>query len=308
MRIDPREKSMRKYRLLFVVFFFGLALYGHSAPKGRLFIIGGGSRPESMMKKFVALAEGFKSGKIVVFPMASATPDESGTSQAAEFKKVGAKDAVSFNLTREQALKEENAAILNDAGGVYFTGGDQARVTKVLLGTPIQKKLLEIYENGAVIGGTSAGAAIMSEVMITGDEKRKPEEGHEFETLEAGNIITTPGLGLIKTAIVDQHFATRKRHNRLICLVAEHPKLLGIGIDESTAIIINPDETFDVIGDKDVIVYDPRQASVTVTPGKIIGITGMVMHVLLPGTKYDLKQRKIVEKDGDTSFYSSQRK
>jgi len=274
--------------------FFGLVLSAAAAPKGRLFIIGGGERSESMMRKFVELAALVKSGRIVVIPLSGDSPDESGASMVAEFGKLGRTDTVVFNPTREQASKPENALILDEAGGVYFTGGDQARVTKVLLATPVHKKLIEIYENGAVIGGTSAGAAIMSEIMITGDEKRPPEAGHEFETLEAGQVLTTPGLGFIKTTIIDQHFATRKRHNRLISLIAENPSLLGVGIDEDTAIIVNPDKTFDVIGDKDVIVYDPSQTKVSVSPGKIIGLTGMIMHVLLPGARFDLKTRKVL--------------
>ena len=285
---------MKRMRCLLIVMIFGSVLYAQAAPKGYLFIIGGGSRSENMMKKFVELASGVKSGRIVVLPMAGATPDESGKSMVDEFKKLGAKDSAYFNLTRDQALKPETSAILDDAGGVYFTGGDQARVTKALLDTPVHHKLLEIYENGAVIGGTSAGAAIMSGIMITGDEKRPPAAGREFETLEAGMILTPPGLGFIRTAIVDQHFATRKRHNRLISLVAENPKMLGIGIDEATAVIMNPDGTFDVIGDKDVIVYDPASARVSAAPGTIIGLTGMIMHVLRPGAKFDLKTRKVL--------------
>ena len=285
---------MKKSKVLCFVLFFASSLYAHSAAKGSLFIIGGGSRSESMMKKFVQLAEQVKSGKIIVFPMASSVPDEVGPEQVAEFKKIGAKEVVSFNLTQEQALKPENSAILDEVGGVYFCGGDQARIMKVLLDTPVQKKLLEIYDNGAVIGGTSAGAAVMSEVMITGDERREVKEGHEFETLQAGIVVTSPGLAFIKIAIIDQHFATRKRHNRLISLVAENPRLLGIGIDESTAVLVNPDETFEVLGEKNVVVYDAAQANITLSPSRAIGIFGMTMHVLLPGTKFDLKQRKIL--------------
>jgi cyanophycinase len=261
--------------------------------RGHLFIIGGGNRPASLTRQFIALADK-AGGRIVVFPMASATPDESGAGQVKEFLELGAKSAEYKILTHDQAMKPEAAAILDGAGGVYFTGGDQIRVTHALLGTPVHKKLLEIYEKGAVIGGTSAGAAIMSEVMITGDEKTKPEAGKEFSTLVAENVITVPGLGFIKTAILDQHFATRKRHNRLICLMAEHPKLLGIGIDESTAIVVNPDETFHVVGEKDVVVYDPVQAAITITPAKAIGITGMTMHVLLPGAKFDMKTKTVI--------------
>ncbi len=285
---------MKRSRWLLGIMLLGSALFVQAMPKGHLFVIGGGSRSESMMKRFVELAAGFGSGKIVVLPMAGAAPDESGAAMVDELKKLGVKSVVSVNMTRERALLPGSAAVLDGAGGVYFTGGDQARVTKALLDTPVHRRLLEIYENGAVIGGTSAGAAIMSEIMITGDEKRPPAAGHEFETLEAGMAITTPGLGFLKTVIVDQHFATRKRHNRLISLVAENPKLLGIGIDEATAVIFNPDETFEVIGDKDVIVYDPGPAKVSATPGRIVGLTGAVMHVLLPGARFDLRTRKVL--------------
>jgi cyanophycinase len=261
--------------------------------RGHLFIIGGGSRSAALMKQFVALADR-AGGRIVVFPMASATPEESGAGQVKEFLELGAKSAEYKILTREQAAKPDAAAFLDGAGGVYFTGGDQIRVTNALLGTPVHKALLALYEKGAVIGGTSAGAAIMTEIMITGDEKTKPAAGQEFSTLKADNVITVPGLGFLKTAIIDQHFATRKRHNRLICLVAEHPALLGIGIDESTAIVVNPEGTFDVVGEKDVLVYDPTSAKVAITPTGSIGITGMTMHVLLPGAKFDMPKKKVV--------------
>jgi len=265
-------------------------------PKGHLFIVGGGDLPAEMTKRFIALAERYDRGRILVFPMAGASPAESGPEQVKEFKDLGAKDVEFRILTREQALLPETAAILDGVGGVYFTGGDQARVTRILVGTPFQKKLVERYEAGAVIGGTSAGAAVMSEVMITGDEVRKPEAGREFETIEAGNVITTPGLGFIRTAVIDQHFATRKRHNRLISVLAEHPALLGIGIDESTAVIIRPDETFEVIGLKDVVVYDPAKARFKIGPAKSIAVEGLVLHVLLPGSVYDLKTRRIRER------------
>lgn len=284
---------MKKLTVILSLLFFIGCLYAYSAPRGHLFIIGGGDRPENMMKKFVVLAQQCGSGKIIIFPMASSVPNEVGPELVEEFKKLGA-NAEFHILTREQALREESSKILDDVGGVYFSGGDQSRQTAVLLNTPIHKKLLEIYETGAVMGGTSAGAAVMSEVMITGEERREVKEGREFETLQAGIVVTAPGFGFIKTAIADQHFATRKRHNRLISLIAENPKLLGIGIDESTAIIVNPDETFDVIGEKNVVIYDASRAQINIAPSKSIGISNMILHVLLPGTKFDLKTRKIV--------------
>jgi cyanophycinase len=171
------------------------------------------------MRRFVDLAKGRGGGRFVIFTMASSVPLEVGPELVAEFRKYGVADVAYHQLTREEAMRPESVRILDGVSAIWFSGGDQAKQTAALLDTPIHARMLELYAAGCLIGGTSAGAAVMSEVMITGDEKRKPEEGHEFETIEAGNVITTPGLGFRKECIIDQHFVTRKRHNRLISLV-----------------------------------------------------------------------------------------
>jgi len=135
----------------------------------------------------------------------------------------------------------------------------------------------------------------MSKIMIVGDEKRKVEEGHAFETIQADNIVTSPGFGFIDTAIIDQHFVTRKRHNRLISLIVEHPDLLGIGIDESTAIIVKPDETFEVVGEKNVIVYDPTRSITEISPSQAMSGFNIIMHILKTGDKFDLKAKKVIK-------------
>jgi cyanophycinase len=285
---------MRRARVCFLFLLMVCGAAAFAAPRGYLFIIGGGDRPESMMRRFVDLARRFGSGKIVVFPMASAEPKATGDGLVEEFKKLGAPDAVNSVLSRDQALEEGSARILDGAGGVFFSGGDQSRQMAVLLHTPIHRRLVELYEKGCVMGGTSAGAAVMSEVMITGDEKRKVKEGHEFETIEAENIVTKEGLGFLKTAIIDQHFVARKRLNRLISLVAEKPALLGIGVDESTAIIVEPGQSFEVIGAGSVLVLDGSRAPVRIAPNRRIGFTGMLFHSLLPGDRFDLVNRKAV--------------
>ena len=263
-------------------------------PQGRLFIIGGGDRDEAMMRRFVDLAGRFGTGRIVVFPMASSEPKETGDNLVRELKKLGARDAVSHILTREQALAENSDRLLDGAGGVFFSGGDQSRQTAVLLHTPIHRRLLELYQAGCVMGGTSAGAAVMSRVMITGDEVRKPEQGHEFETIEAGNVIAAEGFGFLKTAVIDQHFIVRKRLNRLISLVAEQPDLLGVGIDESTAVVVEGGRTFEVIGEGQVLVFDGSSARVKTAADRRLGFSGMVLHLLLPGDRFDLDLRKAV--------------
>ncbi len=279
--------------LMFVSYVLSpITAYAQGRPKGHLFIIGGGDRSEDMMKRFVDLASKAGQGRIVVLPMASSTPEETGKNLVEEFQNLGVKEVVFYNFTRREAEDYARARWLAGSGGIFFSGGDQSRITEAILDTPVHKMIVELYQQGAVIGGTSAGAAIMSELMITGDEARKPEEGHEFETIEAGNVILARGLGLIKTAIIDQHFATRQRHNRLISVIAGHPELLGIGIDEETAVIVNPDQSFDVIGNKNVIVYDASKAQITAGPRRSIGIRGMIMHVLMPGEKFSIIKKK----------------
>jgi len=286
---------MRKVSIIFFSLFLIISLSAISETKGYLFIIGGGQRPESMMKRFIELTEKFNSGKIIIFPMASGVPDEVGPEQAEQLKSFGAREVEYHILSREQALKKENVRILDNVGGVFFSGGVQSRLTDILLDTPIHQKLFQIYEKGGVIGGTSAGAAVMSEIMITGDEKREVKEGHEFETIQASNIVISPGFGLIKTAIIDQHFVRRKRHNRLISLVAEHPELLGIGIDESTAIIVKPDETFEVVGERSIIVYDASQAQIHIQPTQSISGFNLVMHILNAGDRFNLRTKKVIK-------------
>jgi cyanophycinase len=280
-------------RIAIAALLLALPLSAVAGPKGHLFIVGGGDWPDGMMNRFVDLAARFGTGRIVILPMASSVPEESAAEETVEFRKLGAKDIVTHLLTREQALKPESAALLDGAGGVFFSGGDQARLTAVLLDTPVHRRLLELYEQGAVIGGTSAGAAVMSEVMITGDEVRKPEEGHEFETLQAANVVTARGFGFVAPRVViDQHFVTRKRHNRLISLLAEHPDLFGVAIDEATAVLVRPDETFEVVGAKQVVIYDPANAKFRILPNSNISFTGLVMHALTDGDTFDLKTRK----------------
>ncbi len=264
-------------------------------PRGSLVIIGGGDRAEAVMRRFVDLAKTHGAGRIVVFTMASGVPEESGPELIAELRAAGAAgELVRYHLTREDALKPDAAKILDGAGGVFFSGGDQSRVTEALLDTPVHAALLKLYENGGTIGGTSAGAAIMSEVMITGDERRKPAEGREWETIEAGNVVTIRGLGFVRNAIVDQHFVVRRRHNRLLSLVLEHPNLLGLAIDEDTAVVVRPDGTWEIVGPTQVLIYDARKAAVTVSKSGPLGGRGLVLNILLSGDVYDPATGRVI--------------
>jgi cyanophycinase len=281
------------------IFFLSLALVltcsvaAQAGPRGYLFIIGGGERDKPLMERYVKLAAGFGRGRIVVFTMASGVPQEIGPELVAEFTGLGVKDVVSYQLTHDEAMKPDSAKILDGAGGIYFSGGDQSRLTAALLGTPIHKRMLELYEQGCIVGGTSAGAAVMSEVMITGDEKRTTNEAEQWQVIWADNIVRIRGFGFVKDAIIDQHFVTRRRHNRLISLVIENPKLVGVGIEESTAVLIRPDGRYEVLGENQVIIYDARRAKTFKSPTNRLGAYGMTMHVLLPGDVYNLAAGKV---------------
>jgi cyanophycinase len=165
-----------------------------------------------------------------------------------------------------------------------------------MLGTKLLQKAYDIYNNGGVVGGSSAGAAVMSEVMITGNELVNKDSTVSFVTIERGNVEVKQGFGFIKTAIIDQHFLKRKRHNRTISALIEHPNLIGVAIDESTSIIVNPDETFDVYGTNQVLVYDPTKSTDIRDNGKgRLGISNMKLDVLISGDKYDIKTKQVVK-------------
>jgi cyanophycinase len=164
-------------------------------------------------------------------------------------------------------------------------------LTAAIGGTPVEEAIRKLYREGAAIGGTSAGAAVMSQVMITGDERRPggsrppsdPDVG--FITIDRENIVTSRGLGLLEDVIVDQHFVRRRRHNRLISLVLENPRLVGIGIDESTAAEVSPDGWWTVLGESVLVVYDARQARPSAGEAPP-GASGVLMHVLPRGRRY----------------------
>jgi cyanophycinase len=288
-------RPSRDVRFLLSLLVLGLVAVGESgaqAVKGSLFIIGGGDRSPAMMREFVALAGGPEKASIVVIPNASGEPDTACSDMAAEFQSLGVRHVTCLFLSRDQAMDPASAARLDGATAVYFTGGDQSRVTKALVGTHVQRKLKELYAEGAIMGGTSAGAALMSEVMITGDERLNKDTVNNFRSITKGNVVTVEGMGFVTTMIVDQHFVKRKRHNRLISVVLEHPALVGVGIDEATAIVVRPDGTFDVIGEGSVVVYDATEAAgIHADQNGNLSGGNIHMHLLIAGDSFDVARR-----------------
>lgn len=256
--------------------------------KGHLLIVGGGRRPPDALKEFVALSQ---NGPILVITSASDIPQESGPAMVTEFRDAGANAVSWLHIDRsEMANADSMVQKIASAKAVFFTGGVQGRLMQRIGGTKSETAIKTLYfEKGGVIGGTSAGAAVMSQVMITGNELMNKESAQAFITIQAQNIETKTGLGLLEKVIIDQHFVAHKRHNRLISLVLENPKRVGIGIDEDTAIMVYPNYKFRVYGQNSVIVYDARRAdAVQVNPNGLLGGRKIRLDVLTEGDVYQL--------------------
>lgn len=256
--------------------------------KGQLFIIGGGKRPESMIKKLVELSGINKKGYGIILPMSSAEPDSSIYYAKLQFSSLGLENVIGMNFNKGDTITQTQQDSLINASMIYIAGGDQNKFMDIVINTPIEAAIKKAYERGNIIAGTSAGAAVMSEKMITGNELRHPEYESTFRNIESDNIELKQGLGLLKTAIVDQHFIKRSRHNRLFSAIIEHPDMLGIGIDESTAIVVKGDSA-KVMGDSQVIIFsNPGQSKKQA--GSLLGAENIEIDILLPGSRFSLKQ------------------
>lgn len=259
--------------------------------RGTLLIVGGGRQPDSLVARFVELAGGPRRARIAVLPMASGAAQESGDGKVEQLVAFGA-EAFNLNLTRAQAQTDSAVALLQDVTGVWFPGGDQARLVDVLAGTPVLAAIHARFVAGAVLGGTSAGAAIMSDSMLTGSQILAGEDtigyhGDEFRHIARGTIEIVPGFGFLSGAIVDQHFIERERHNRLLSVILERPTLIGAGIAEGTAIEVRPDGRWIVRGRGAVVVYDARNASITDRDAAVLGAVDVRMHVLPAGAIFE---------------------
>jgi len=257
---------------------------------GSLLIIGGheDKTGEKMILRLLAKKIG-KSGKIVVATIASELPEELFDDYERVFRGLGIRHVHHLRIeSREEASHDAKVAVLRDADAVFFTGGDQLRITSQLGDTPIFSRIHEIYAAGGVIAGTSAGASVMTETMLvsgTGSESQRIDS-----SLKLG-----PGFGLLPGVIVDQHFAERGRISRLLSAVAQNPRILGIGIDEDSAILVQRGR-FQVVGTNAVYVVDGSKITFTnITesdPDSPVGVYGIRLHVMNQADTFDLKNRK----------------
>jgi cyanophycinase len=243
-------QSMNKHILLF----FFLFLSGESLAQTKLMMIGGGKRPIDILEKF---SKESKEGKILIITWASGDPDTSFKGIQEDFLKVGKSNIVHAPTSPlNEGSTSAFLGLLAECSGIYFTGGDQNRIMKVLEDRSLNQALHEKYKRGYIFGGTSAGTAIMSEIMITGKG--------DFTIIDQEAVETTQGLGLVKNMIADQHFIKRQRQNRLWSLLLKHPHLYGVGIDEDTALYLENGKKGTVYGDSQIMVIKPKKGKMQV--------------------------------------------
>jgi cyanophycinase len=248
-------------------------LFAQSA--GALIVAGGGTTGPDIVGPALEIAGG-KEAVVAVLPQASAVSD-AGDGSVQMWLNAGAREAHKVAFDDRAAARRA----LERATMIWMPGGSQSRFMDAIRGTGLDDVIRERRLAGVAVGGTSAGAAVLSKVMITGDS--------DLQSVNAGKTVTRDGLGLWPEAIVDQHFLRRQRGNRLISAVVEHQRLVGVGIDESTAVIVRG-TVLEVIGKSAVIVFDARRASVQpAAAGAVIAATGVTMHVLRAGMKLDLQ-------------------
>lgn len=273
---------MKKYLFFLVFLAFNFTFSQNS--KGKLFIIGGGSRPDFLVDRMIKEA-GLKSGETVaIFPHASEEQDSSFYYAKQQFEKRNLK-ALDCAFKKDEKLPPSKLDSLKTAKLIYIGGGDQVRFMEIINSNPEVKNLLKsAYQNGKMIAGTSAGAAVMSEVMITGNQLKYKDYENTFDNIEIKNVETKQGLGFIKTAVIDQHFVVRSRYNRLLSLIIENPTYKGIGIDEGTAILVKNGEA-EVVGRAQVIVFkNPKQSKKL--NGDKLGAQGITLDIYLNGEKF----------------------
>ena len=260
--------------------------------RGILMAIGGAEErtPESpILKEFVRLAGG-KRANIVVMTVATDSPEEVGAEYIEVFEKIGVKTVQAVDVSsRADAIAEENIKAVRESSGLFFTGGDQLHITSLIGGTELQKAIHEIYEKGVIIGGTSAGAAMMSNSMILqGDGEEAPKLG----AVEMG-----PGMDLIVGCMIDTHFSQRGRHGRLLTAVAHYPQDMGIGLDENTAMIVDKGE-MRVMGTGAVTIIDAGGMTYANTPyvekGQNLALADVRVHVVCEGEKFNLFERQMI--------------
>lgn len=262
--------------------------------KGGLIAVGGGESSDvtkdsiEILEKFIEMSGGAAKARIVLMTVATDDPKDAEERYRKILDDLKIKNFEAVNIAdRGESFDEEILKKIEQASGLYFTGGDQLHVTTLMGGTPLHNLIIEKFKKGLAIGGTSAGAMMISSSMIV--------SGASDLAPRLDSIEVTAGMNLLEDTVIDTHFSQRGRHGRLLSTVAHNPQILGIGIDERTAMVVL-DNQFEVIGEGAVTVVCAKDSTHTNLPyiksDEAIGIFDVGFHILPRGYKYDLKKRE----------------
>jgi cyanophycinase len=269
--------------------------------QGPVMPIGGAEETEpggEILERFVDLAGG-SDARIAIIPTASDDPQRSGEGYAELFRKLGAKKADWLRVEqRSDANTEEPLSLLREATGIFITGGDQTRLVELIVGTLVMECIRTRNADGVVAAGTSAGASILSTLMMAGGTGVGGDSNGS--AARKGMVDVVAGFGLLQDIIIDQHFSQRGRLGRLLSVFAGTPGLIGVGLDEDTAVLIDREGTLEVLGSNMVTIVDGRN---TISDyfdreeGEVLTITGSSLHVLAGGRRFDVDARQAIGMD-----------
>lgn len=258
------------------------------SPKGHLVIIGGGGTTPAIQQAMIDYAGGKKAVLLAITNAGGAGGRGSGESFVKTYSKMDVADVRWAQPGRAEADDPEYVSkVLDGVTGIFFTGGQQSRIINDLQGTLLHRELLEMYVKGAMISGSSAGAAMMSDPMITGAHRDTTER--EFKSIARNRVETSKGMGFIKGAIIDQHFIKRSRENRLFSLALDMPQYTYFGIDEATAIVISNGNEVKVVGKSNVMVVEPNAKAVKTNGKGDYGCKGMKVSLLVEGDTFKIR-------------------
>lgn len=294
MRISKKTgftKTFKWSATLVLFSFVYTTIVAQSTEEGSLFIIGGGKRPDYLVEDMVKTANLSKDDYVVILPMASSTPVSESKSITVQIQKFTNNKITTLSFNEKSTNHKLWIDSLAKARLIYIIGGSQRKFMKVVLNTPLYDAIHNSFNKGGTIAGTSAGAAVMSKVMITGGRKQKnihdPKE-KGFENIWYNYVQTARGLALLpERNIIDQHFIKRNRQNRLISILADYPEYQCIGIDESTAIVCHGNKAR-VVGEGQVtIMADPKD--LTKPKYKLVRFSEMKLSLLTSGDEFQIR-------------------
>lgn len=257
---------------------------------GRLVAIGGAEDKSAdlhILRRVFAHACG--SDEVTVIATASGIPEQVLPAYEEAFSRIGASHVHAMDIReRKDAADEERVRLIQQSGAIFFTGGDQLRLTNVFGGSPVLEAIRERFRAGAVVAGTSAGAMALPTTMIY--------NGEAADALHKGEVKMTSGLGFAEGVIIDSHFLERGRFTRLMEVGATNPEHLGVGLGEDAAVVIHPNRLLEAVGSGHVIIVDSRDLArsnvADLAQGEAVAIENVIMHALIDGHGFDIDNRR----------------